>query len=69
MKQESENVLRVVGLILLSLFVLAVGIPLVLVAAGFTLAVLGKLFMLAIFLIKIAVLLAIGYLLLVAVRA
>ena len=69
MKQEVETVFRTVGLILLGLFVLVVGVPLVLVAAGFTLALLGKLVMLAIFLIKLAVVLAVGYLILVGARA
>ncbi len=68
MNKDVENVLRTVGLILLGLFVFVVGVPLVLMAAGFTLAVVGKLFALAVFLIKLAVIVAIGYLVLVGVR-
>jgi hypothetical protein len=68
MQKDVENVLRTAGLILLGLFVLVVGVPLVLAAAGLTLGILGKLFALAVFLIKLAVFVAIGYLVLVAVR-
>jgi hypothetical protein len=42
--KEAKDVLRVVGVILLGLFVLVVGVPLVLTAAGFTLSVIGFLF-------------------------
>ena len=69
MNKDLENVLRTVGLILLGLFIFVVGVPLVLAAAGFTLLIVGKLFALAVFLIKLAVILAIVYLVLVAVRA
>lgn len=69
MNKDVENVLRTVGLILLGLFVLVVGVPLVLMAAGFTLALVGKLFSLAVFLIKLAVVVAVGYLILVGVRS
>jgi hypothetical protein len=66
---EAKGVLRVVGIILLGLFVLAVGIPVVLTAAGITLGIIGFLFHLAVVLIKLAVVVAIGYLILVGVRA
>lgn len=66
--------MRVVGLILLGLFVMVVGIPLVLAAAGITFAgitlhIFGFVFGLAVGLIKLAVIVAIGYLALVGIRA
>ena len=66
---EAKGVLRVIGMILLGLFVLAVGIPVVLTAAGITLGIIGFLFHLAVILIKLAVVVAIGYLILVGIRA
>ena len=66
---DAKNVLRVVGMILLGVFVLAVGIPVVLTAAGVTLGILTKLFLFAVFLIKVAVVLAVCYLILVGIRA
>ncbi|HMF54792.1 MAG TPA: hypothetical protein VK619_00410 [Pyrinomonadaceae bacterium] len=67
--KEAKDVFRIVGIILLGMFVLIVGIPLVLAAAGFTLAVLFKIIGLAILLIKVAVVVAVVYLVLVGVRA
>lgn len=66
--KETKDVLRIVGIILLSLFVLIVGIPLVLAAAGITLHVIGTVFGLAVWLIKLAVVIAVVYLVLVGVR-
>jgi hypothetical protein len=66
---DAKDVFRVAGMILLGVFVVAVGIPLVLAAAGITLGILGVLFHLAVIVIKVAVVLAIGYLILVGVRA
>lgn len=66
---DAKNVLRVVGMILLGIFVFAVGVPIVLTAAGFTLGILKVLFGIAIALIKLAVILAAGYLILVGIRA
>ena len=66
---EAKDVFRVVGMVLLGIFVLAVGIPVVLTAAGVTLGIIGFLFNVAVVLIKLAVLLAIGYLILVGIRA
>ena len=63
---EAKDVLRIVGIVLLGLFVLVVGIPLVLAAAG---VALGFLFGLAVMVIKVAVVVAIGYLILVGIRA
>jgi uncharacterized membrane protein required for colicin V production len=67
--REAKDTIRVVGVILLGLFVLVVGIPLALTAAGITLHVFGFVFGLAVGLIKLAVVLAIGYLALVGIRA
>jgi hypothetical protein len=66
---DAKDVLRVAGMILLGIFVVAVGIPLALTAAGFTLGIIGFLFHLAVIVIKVAVVLAIGYLILTGVRA
>jgi hypothetical protein len=66
---DAKNVLRVVGMILLGVFVFAVGVPIVLTAAGVTLGVLKVLFFIAVLLIKLAVVLAVGYLILVGIRA
>ncbi len=67
--KEAKDVLRIVGVVLLGLFVLVVGVPLVLAAAGVTLGIIGFLFHLAVMLIKLAVVIAIGYLILVGIRA
>jgi len=66
---EAKDVIRVAGMILLGVFVVAVGIPLALTAAGITLGIIGFLFHVAVVVIKVAVVLAIGYLILVGVRA
>ena len=66
---DAKDVFRVVGMVLLGVFVLAVGIPVVLTAAGITLGILHLFFGLAVFLIKVAVVIAIGYLILVGIRA
>jgi hypothetical protein len=67
--KEATDVLKIVGMILLALFVLAVGVPLVLAAAGVALGILGFLVGLAVTLIKIAVVVAIVYLIIVGIRA
>ena len=66
---DAKDVFRVVGMVLLGFFVLAVGIPVVLTAAGVTLGIIGFLFHVAVILIKLAVVLAIGYMILVGIRA
>ena len=66
---EAKDVLKVAGMILLGIFVVSVGIPIVMAAAGVTLGIVGFLFHLAVIVIKVAVTLAIGYLILVGVRA
>jgi hypothetical protein len=67
--KDVKSALRIIGIILLGLFVLVVGIPLVLAAAGITLHLVGFVFGLAVGLIKLAVVVAIIYLVLVGIRA
>ena len=71
--KDAKNVLRVVGMILLGLFVVVVAVPFiftVLVSAfGITISIVSFLISLAVLLIKVAVVLAIGYLVLVGIRA
>jgi hypothetical protein len=67
--KEARDVLRIVGMILLGVFVFTVGVPLVLKLAGVTLGIIATLIGLAVVLIKVAVVLAIGYLILVGIRA
>ena len=67
--REAKDVFRIVGVILLGIFVFAVGVPLVFTLAGVTLGVIGFLVSVAVMLIKVAVVIAIGYLILVGIRA
>ncbi|MDT5158346.1 MAG: hypothetical protein QOC99_3636 [Acidobacteriota bacterium] len=71
--KDSKEMLRIVGIILLGLFVLVVGVPLVFAAAGIivvtAVGIIGAIASLAVLLIKVAVTLAVIYLLLVGVRA
>ena len=67
--KDATDVLRSVGIILLGIFVFAVGVPLVLTAAGITLGIIKILFGIAVMVIKLAVVLAIAYLILTGVRA
>lgn len=67
--KDASKVLKVVGMILLGVFVFAVGLPLVLTVAGVATTIISFLIGLAVALIKIAVVLAIGYLILVGIRA
>ena len=64
--KDAKEMFRIVGIILLGLFVLVVGVPLVLMAAGI---VVTTVIHLAVLLIKVAVTLAVIYLVLVGVRA
>jgi len=64
--KEMKDMFRIIGIILLGVFVLAVGVPLVFAAAGI---VLGGIIHITVSLIKIAVVLAVAYLILVGVRA
>lgn len=63
--KNTKDTMRVVGIVLLSLFVLAVGVPLVLAAVGVTMSIFG---FLAVLLIKVVVTLAVVYLVLVGIR-
>lgn len=67
--KEATDIFRVVGIILLAIFVIAVGIPIVLTAAGLTLGLIKILFGIAVFVIKLAVVIAVAYLILVGIRA
>ena len=67
--KNTKDAVRVVGIILLCLFVLVVGVPLLLAAAGVTLGIFGFVVHLAIGLIKLAVVIAVVYLVLVGIRA
>ena len=64
--KDARNVLRIIGMILLGIFVFAVVLPLALKVVGITL---GIIISLAVLLIKVAVTLAVGYLILFGVRA
>ena len=66
--KETKDFLRIAGIILLALFILVVGVPLVMAAAGITLGIVGMIFGLAVGLIKLAIVVAIVYLVLVGVR-
>jgi hypothetical protein len=67
--KDAKNVLRIVGMILLGVFAFVVVVPFVLKLIGLGLAIAGAFITLAVLLIKVAVVLAIGYLLLVGIRA
>lgn len=67
--KNAKDAVRVVGIVLLCLFVMVIGVPLLLAAAGITLSIFGIITGLAIGLIKLAVVLAIVYLVLVGIRA
>jgi hypothetical protein len=64
--KKAKNTLKVLGIVTLCLFVLVVGVPLMLSLVGITL---GFITSLAVGLIKLAVVLAIVYLVLVGLRA
>ena len=67
--KEATDILRIIGIILLGIFVFAVGVPIVLAAAHISLSIIGILFGIAVLVIKLAVVIAIGYLILVGIRA
>ncbi len=64
--KNGKDVLRIIGMILLGLFVFFVVLPVALQLVGITLTFIVWL---AVLLIKVAVTLAIGYLILVGIRA
>lgn len=61
--------MRIAGIVLLALFALVVGVPLLLATVGIALGAVKVVFGLAVLVIKLAVVVAIGYLLLVGFRA
>jgi hypothetical protein len=71
--KEAKDVLRIAGMLLLGVFVFVVAVPFVLTllfnAIGVTVTIVSFLISLAVLLIKVAVVLAIGYLVLVGIRA
>ena len=71
--KDAKDVLRIVGMVLLGVFVFVVAVPFILTlvfqVAGITLSIITFLISLAVLLIKVAVVLAIGYLILVGIRA
>jgi hypothetical protein len=67
--KEAKSILKVIGLIFLTLFVIVVGGHLLMAAIGITLGIAGLVFGLAVFLIKVAIGIAIVYLILVGIRA
>ena len=64
--KDARNIMRIMLMILLGVFVFFVVLPLALKVVGITL---GIIITLAVLLIKVAVTLAIGYLVLVGIRA
>ena len=71
--KDAKDVLRIVGMLLLGVFVFVVAVPFILTlvfnAIGITIGIISFLISLAVLLIKVAVVLAIGYLILVGIRA
>lgn len=71
--KDTKDVLRIVGMVLLGVFVFVVVVPFVLTLVfnlvGITIGIIGFFISLAVLLIKVAVVLAIGYLILVGIRA
>ncbi len=64
-----KEMIRIVGIALLGVFLFIVGIPFVLAAAGILLQTVGFVFSIAGMLVKLVVVLAVAYLVLVGVRA
>jgi len=67
--KEAKDILRLAGLVFLTIFVIVVGGHLLMAAIGVTLGIAGFVFGLAGFLIKVAIGIAIIYLILVGIRA
>ena len=71
--KDAKDVLRIVAMVLLGVFVFVVAVPFVLTLVfnlvGITVGIIGFFISLAVLLIKVAVVLAIGYLILVGIRA
>jgi len=67
--KEAKDILRTVGIIFLGIVVFIAVAPLALKLIGITFGIIGVLIWLAIAAIKLAVVVAIGYLVLVGIRA
>ena len=67
--KEAKDILRTVGIIFLGILVFIAVAPLALKLIGITFGIIGVLIWLAIVAIKLAVVVAIGYLVLVGIRA
>ena len=67
--KEAKDILRTVGIIFLGIVVFVTVAPLALKLIGITFGIIGVLIWLAIAAIKLAVVLAVGYLILVGIRA
>jgi hypothetical protein len=67
--KEAKDILRTVGIIFLGIVVFIAVAPLALKLIGITFGIIGVLIWLAIAAIKLAVIVAIGYLVLVGIRA
>ena len=67
--KEAKDILRIAGLVLLTIFVIVVGGHLLMAAIGVTLGIASLVFALAVFLIKVAIGIAVIYLILVGIRA
>ena len=67
--KEAKDILRIAGSVFLTIFVIVVGGHLLMAAIGITLGIASLVFGLAVFLIKVAIGIAIIYLILVGIRA
>ena len=67
--KEAKDILRIAGLVFLTIFVIVVGGHLLMAAIGVTLGIASLVFALAVFLIKVAIGIAVIYLILVGMRA
>lgn len=64
-----NQVFKVVGIVFLGLFLIGIGVPLILIIVGSIFSGLGFIIGLAVWLIKLAIVIAIIYLLLVGIRS
>jgi len=67
--KETNDFMKTAGIIVLGIFILIVGVPLVMAAAGIAVGIVGMVFGLAVGLIKLAIVVAVIYLVLVGIRA
>lgn len=64
-----NQIFKVVGIVFLGLFLIGIGVPLILIIVGSIFSGLGFIIGLAVWLIKLAIVIAIIYLLLVGIRS